>query len=142
MSDDSPHPREDWRPDVPCLTVAEFLERSAREPWMIVDCRRRNERLVSVLPGSVSLSQFRFQRARRKGRPLLLYCTVGRRSGVRVRQLRKRELPAYNLQGGVLAWAAARQPLVTLDGLPTLRVHVRGRPASTLPAGYQAVGAA
>ena len=64
---------DDMHPDVPRLTVAEFLAHSVHEPWLIVDCRPLRERLVSVLPGSVSLLQFRFQRARRKGKQLLVY---------------------------------------------------------------------
>ncbi len=151
MSDDPIHVRrspevirrcEDEHSGVPSLSVAEFIERSEREPWLIIDARPRRERLMSVIPGSVSLVQFRFQRAPREGKRLLLYCTVGRRSGAHVRRLHRRGLPAYNLEGGVLAWAAAGQPLVTLDGLPTRRVHVHRRPSDVLPPGYQAVGAA
>lgn len=131
-------PCKEQHPDVPWLSVAEYLRRSQDESWQIIDCRPPGERRVSILPGSISLLQFRFQRARHEGKQLLLYCTVGCRSGAHVRRFRKRGLPAHNLWGGVLAWAEAGQPFVTPHGQSTRRVHVHGRRPDVLPPEYEA----
>ena len=87
---------QDLTPDVPCLSAAEFLARREDEAWVIVDCRPLRERVVSILPGALSLRQFRFQRARHADKLWLLYCTIGLRSGIHVRRrepVHQRRLP-------------------------------------------------
>jgi rhodanese-related sulfurtransferase len=126
--------------DVPWLSVSEFLRRKEREAWTLVDSRPRHERTVSVIPGSVSREAFEAEIGAYRGGPLLVYCTIGCRSGAYARALRGRGLDAYNLWGGVLAWALAGQGFVTPGGQPTRAVHIHGKPRSVLPPGYRPVG--
>ena len=48
-----------------------------------------------------------------KGRPLLVYCRTGNRSGMACGILKKAGFePVYNVSGGVVAWQNANLPLV------------------------------
>jgi hypothetical protein len=48
-------------------------------------------------------------------------------------------MKAFNLHGGVLAWALNGGSFVTPEGEPTRRVHVYGEPWDVLPPEYEAV---
>jgi sodium/bile acid cotransporter 7 len=127
------------RPGAPWLTPEQFLELSREEPWTIVDERSPAERRVSAIPGAVSKEDFEAHLNRYAGDHILVYCTAGCRSGAYATQLRQEGLDAFNLGGGVLAWALNGGPFVTPDGRPTHRVHVHGHPLNLLPPGYEAV---
>jgi rhodanese-related sulfurtransferase len=127
-------------PDVPWLSVDEFLRQSQRDAWLIVDCRPPRERRVSVIPGSMSSTAFEAEMEQHREENLLIYCTVGCRSGVYAHALREKGFAAFNLWGGVLAWALNDGAFVTLDGQTTRQVHVHGRSRHVLPPGYEAVG--
>ena len=73
------------------------------------------------------------------GAEVIVYCTVGLRSGKTARQLRERGINALNLRGGILAWLAAGGALVDAQGAPTNRVHVYGRRWNAVPEGFEAV---
>jgi rhodanese-related sulfurtransferase len=49
-------------------------------------------------------------------RPILCVCQVGQRSDLAARFLLDRELVAFNVEGGMQAWAAAGLPYVRSDG--------------------------
>lgn len=51
-------------------------------------------------------------------RPIVAVCRVGGRSAKATDQLLAAGLGAVNLAGGMQAWAAAGQPVVTDDGTP------------------------
>ena len=51
-------------------------------------------------------------------REVVVVCKVGGRSAHAVAWLTAQGYDAVNLDGGMLAWAAARRPLVTDDGRP------------------------
>jgi rhodanese-related sulfurtransferase len=126
-------------PGVPSLSVREYLQRSEREDWTVIDSRSRRERSVSIIPDSISREAFESEAARYALRPLLVYCTVGCRSATYTQELRKRGYEAFNLWGGALAWALANRTFVTLDGRPTREVHAHGRSRKAFPAGYRPV---
>jgi len=127
-------------PKVPWLSADEFLRRSEQEDWSIVDVRSQREQAVSIIPGSLSGEEFEARIEEHKNKHILVYCTAGCRSGAYARTLRDRGLDAFNLRGGVLAWAHDDRPFVTLDGQPTRHVHVHGVGWDSLPPGYEAVG--
>ncbi|WBC16443.1 rhodanese-like domain-containing protein [Micromonospora sp. WMMA1998] len=54
----------------------------------------------------------------RSDRPVVAVCRSGKRSAVATARLRAVGVPAYNLTGGMRAWAAAGLPLVTDAGAP------------------------
>lgn len=126
-------------PNTPRLSMGEFLRRSEREEWIIVDVRSPRERAVSVIPGALGKEEFEARLEEAREKHILVYCTAGCRSGAYAQKLRERGLEAFNLQGGVLAWALGGGTFVTLDGQPTDHVHVYGRRWNSLPPGYKPV---
>jgi sodium/bile acid cotransporter 7 len=126
-------------PEVPWLTPSEFLERSREEPWTIVDVRTPPERGVSMIPGAIRKEAFEAHLDEHVERSILVYCTAGCRSGAYAEQLRERGLNAFNLRGGVLAWALNGGSFVSPGGEGTRRVHVHGSPWNVLPPEYEAV---
>jgi rhodanese-related sulfurtransferase len=127
------------RPEVPGLSPREFLERSREEQWTMVDVRTGPERAVSMIPGAVSKEVFEAHLEEYAKGPILVYCTAGCRSGSYARELREQGLYAFNLRGGVLAWALNGGPFVDPDAEPTRRVHVYGERRNVLPPDYEAV---
>ena len=122
----------------PEISVTEVLELEARDALLLVDARTDEERAVSVVPGSVPLAELDSELRDRPDATVVVYCTVGARSAGVTRTLRARGVEAWNLVGGVLAWAHAGRVFIH-DGLPTRRVHVYGRSWNLLPDGYDAV---
>ena len=107
---------------------------------LIVDVRSRRERHVSMLPGSVTVDEFRALYDPRRPQPVVAFCTIGQRSGFFARTLRERGVEAYNLAGGILLWVAEGGTVVDgRSGEPTRRVHVYGTRWNLLPSGYEAV---
>ncbi len=137
-------------PATPTLTVQSFTARGDRASMLVVDARLPAERAVSQIPGAISSEQLR-ERLNESaasladgGQPrvrptVLVYCTIGMRSAELTRELRSEGITAFNLSGGVLAWAEAGQPFVDGNGDPTRKVHVYGRLWNYLPVGYEAV---
>ena len=125
-------------PGTPSLQASEFLGRGDRDDFVVLDVRSPAERAVSRIPGAIDTSALPAA-ASLAGRPLLVYCTIGMRSAQATTALRSRGYEAFNLAGGVLAWAQAGQDFVDAEGLPTRKVHVYGTLWNHLPPGYQGV---
>jgi len=128
-------------PHLPRVDAA-ALRAGALDNPMLVDCRKTSEQAVSRLPGAVVRDDFEAQRdadpQRFAGRPVVIYCTIGYRSGRYAAALRKQGIDAYNLHGGVLDWAHDGGAFLTPEGADTRDVHVYGRQWSLLPADYDA----
>lgn len=121
--------------DVPVIRADALLAAVAGgHPPILLDVRAPAERAVSVIAGAVD-----DERAIAPGTNVVVYCTVGLRSGESARALRERGINAVNLRGGILAWLAAGGSVVDSTGAPTQRVHVYGRRWNALPAGFEAV---
>lgn len=127
------------RPGVSWLSPSEFVRRSREESWTIVDARTPLERQVSVIPRALSREAFEAHRDEYAKGPILVYCTAGCRSGAYAKELRQSGLNAFNLRGGVLAWAMNGGPFVEPNGEPIARVHVHGERWNVLPPRYEAV---
>jgi sodium/bile acid cotransporter 7 len=130
-------------PEAPWLTLDEFARRGEREEWVIVDVRRQFERNVSIIPGALDANEFKAW-ARERGQAcaeqaILVYCTAGCRSARYANKLRKSGFRAFNLYGGILAWALDGRTFVTPDGEETRRAHVYSDDWNVLPPGYEAV---
>lgn len=105
---------------------------------IFVDVRSAKERAVSNIAGAISLTEL--PEALESGkRPVVVYCTVGYRSGLAVLDLQKRGIAARNLRGGILAWVAAGGQVVDTDGKQTHKVHVYGKSWAVLPKGFEAI---
>lgn len=121
--------------DVPTLVPAELLRPERAAPAAVfLDVRTPAERAVSVIPGA--LSEVADVPA---GSRVVVYCTVGLRSGLAARALRAQGIDAYNLRGGVLAWLAAGGTVVDPAGVAVRRVHVYGRRWDLVPADVEAI---
>lgn len=55
-------------------------------------------------------------------RPVVVYCSIGYRSGDFAARLRARGIEAHNLAGGIFQWANEGRPMVK-NGQPTQHVH-------------------
>ena len=128
-------------PNAPWLSLSEFLEQSEREEWIIVDARAKRERDVSIIPGALSAKEFEARKARVDGydRHILVYCTAGCRSARYAQELLKQGFKAFNLRGGILAWALEGKTFVTPSGEITRQAHVYSGEWNVLPPGYESV---
>ena len=121
------------------ISVEEFVELREREDILLVDVREPEERAVSGIPGAVSKEEF--EGLKKKGtHPLVVvYCTIGYRSGRYVEGLNDEGIDAYNLKGSILSWVHAGHPVVDPEGNETDRVHVYGARWNLLPQKYEAI---
>ena len=120
------------------ITVKEFLELQREEEVILVDNRSEKERGISMIPSAISQKVFESRKESMRNKKIIVYCTIGFRSGRYSQRLMKQGFDAYNLKGGILSWAHNSQKFMNEDGA-TFRVHVHGKKWSLLPEGYQAV---
>ena len=119
--------QEDY-PGVRHISVTELKQDFADA--LLVDVRRLEEYETSHLPGAVHAPEpedIDRLRAQYPNTPMVMYCTVGVRSAVAVRDLLARDPsqqkpPVVNLAGSIFAWANSGEPLEDASG-PTSRVH-------------------
>lgn len=124
------------------VAYADSLEETPIETDDVVwlDVRDPRERRISTLPEAIDRSTYEERRDALAGRPVIVFCTVGYRSGLAARDLRRQGIEAHNLAGGILAWAHADRTVVDgRTGEPTRRVHVFGWRWNLLPEGWTAV---
>jgi rhodanese-related sulfurtransferase len=136
----------DGRFSVPQVDARDLMDATGQplSDVVLVDLRTISERQVSVLPGAVSTTnaeglQAAVLDATRAGKRVVLYCTIGYRSGRAAEQLNKNGAAVSNLRGGILAWTHAGGSLHDLQGAPTKRVHVFGHKWDLLPEGFESV---
>jgi rhodanese-related sulfurtransferase len=92
---------------------------------LLIDRREREEFDVSHLPGAFHANNkeeaLKIIEKEGKGRPVVVYCSVGYRSSVLARQLRKEGYTnVYNLEGSIFKWANEGRPVYQGDR----QVHV------------------
>jgi len=105
---------------------------------VIVDVREPAEREVSRLPNSIIPKELESYLEGHDNLRVVIYCTIGYRSGKFTRSLKNKGLKASNLAGGIVAWVHHGGP-IEHDGKPTRRVHVYGKKWNLLPEGYEPV---
>ena len=136
-------------PSVPEIT-AEALMAQMRDagtgnpkPYVLVDVRTADERVVSAIPGSISSLEYESDfDAKYRHERVVAYCTIGYRSGKYVEKLiQEKGVDAYNLRGSVLAWTHAAGELAEDggSGAPTKRVHTFGKKWALAAGGYESV---
>ncbi|MDQ2999663.1 MAG: rhodanese-like domain-containing protein [Fibrobacterota bacterium] len=97
---------------------------------ILIDVRQPREQEVSMLPHALTTSQFAaiYAPGIPKHKRLVVYCTIGYRSGKYAAELSKQGIKAENLEGGVLAWSFAggkfRVKDAKGDWMETNRIHV------------------
>lgn len=118
---------------------AEAAGETAPEPsFVLIDVRSEKETAVSVIPGAITAKMFEKDKAKYADRQAIAYCTSGYRSNQFAAKLITRGRSAKNFKASILGWCRARQPLRTLDGKPTRRVHTYSS-RNRVPDQYEAV---
>lgn len=126
-------------PSIKGVTADELVQLRAKKEVVLVDVREAKERAVSTIPGAITRADFELKKKTIGDRTVVAYCTIGYRSGKYVAELNKQGFPALNLEGSILAWVNAGQPVVDPRGAATKRVHTYGKQWALLPEGYEAV---
>ena len=125
-------------PTAPDVTVEKLLQWEKVDSVVLLDVRSAKERRVSMIPKAISQKEFEKNIVKYRDRKIIVYCTIGYRSGKKVVKMRKKGWNAYNLIGGVLAWSHAGQTFSAPDG-DSLRLHVYGKKWNLAPEKYTAV---
>lgn len=106
---------------------------------ILIDVRPEKERAVSVIPGSMTATEFEKNLSRNQGKEAVCYCTVGYRSAMYAQKMNRRGIPMKNFNGSILAWCQAHQKVETPDGQATNKVHVYAPKWNLLPPEYKGV---
>lgn len=107
------------------------------DPPLLLDVREPAEYAVSHLPGARNLPPDADPALALaevpRGRPLVVYCSVGWRSAEMARRLLAAGFTdVTNMRGSIFRWVRQGRPLVDTAGAPTRRVHAFGPPWSWL----------
>lgn len=112
---------------------------------VLLDIRQGYEQAVSMIPRSITTREFaeRFRKGIPRDKRIVVYCTIGFRSGQYAMQLAGQGIRAENLEGGVLAWSHIGGPFEVRNGAgmatATRRVHVYDKGWNYLHPDYEAV---
>jgi rhodanese-related sulfurtransferase len=114
---------------VPVIKAAELKSIIADTNLVLIDIRQPKEQEVSMLPHALTTAEFaeKFRKGIPSGKRLVVYCTIGYRSGKYAETLARQGIKSENLEGGVLAWTFVGGEFLTRDAsgnkIPTNRVH-------------------
>ncbi len=125
-------------PQISSITVEEFKQLKKQNNLVIVDVRTEKERMVSVIPGAISKADFEQNLDSYKDSAIIVYCTIGYRSGRYAQKLLKQGVNALNLEGSLLAWSHIDGELVNSSG-STKQVHVFGKRWELVAEDYQPI---
>jgi len=121
------------------IDLSEFIERSGSEPWVIVDARAEEEMVVSTIPDAISMDELCANLESYRQTSMLIYCTIGCRSGDAAESLMADGFQTHNLWGGVIAWALHGKPFITANGEDTFQVHVFDEKWNVIPPPYETI---
>ena len=95
------------------------------EKTVFIDVREPKEMRISMLPGAITQKEFEDHKEKYLRSNLVIYCTIGYRSGLFTEQISNEGFTAYNLKGGVLSWSHDRLGFYNGDQR-TNKIHVYG----------------
>lgn len=101
---------------------------ASTEKIVLVDVRTEHEKQVSMIPGAIDRNYFEQYLGDYRHQQIIVYCTIGYRSGFYTQTLREKGIDAYNLSEGILGWTHLDGPLLDSQQEPTKQVHVYSRP--------------
>jgi rhodanese-related sulfurtransferase len=91
------------------------VDRRLREDgWTVIDVREPDEHEAGHVAGTrhIELERLASQAETiERDRPVIFLCRIGSRSGMATQAFRASGYDAYNLRGGITAWAEAGLPL-------------------------------
>lgn len=105
---------------------------------VLVDVRPLKERKISMLPGAISIDQFKENKSQYKNYKIVAYCTIGHRSSQFAIKWSKKNYSTYNLKESLLGWAHRGLTFIK-GGKETKRAHVYEEAWNFLPKGYKGV---
>ncbi len=120
------------------ISAEEALDLFRAGEAVFVDVRDDDERKVSILPNAASETQFIADPEKYRNKTVIVYCTIGYRSGKFVFKNQIEAGKMKNLRGGILSWVHAGGELYDNAG-NTLRIHVYGPKWALQPRNYTAV---
>lgn len=129
----------------PWIKAAELKAILEDTNLILVDVRQPGERAVSMLPHALDTYQFAdgYRHGIPPGKRLVLYCTIGYRSGKYAEKLAEMKIKSEVLEGGILMWSFVRGPLVArksrTEWEPTKRIHVYDAEWNIVHPDYEAV---
>lgn len=114
-------------PLVEGITVSQLqqLQQQGQE-LLLVDVRSPEERAVSYIPGAITTKEFERDLEQYKNVKVIVYCTIGYRSGKYAQKLQQQGVKVLNLEGSLLAWSHVQGELINATGM-TNKVHIFGR---------------
>lgn len=119
--------------------VPSFSKENLPPEAVLVDVRSSYEREISSLPGAISKEVFAVKMQNFKDKKVVGFDTLGKRSIAWVTNMRAQGFEAYNLHGGILAWAHAGGEFVNAQGMPSKKVHVYAEAWDMLPDSFEAI---
>lgn len=127
-------------PEVSEMSVSQLRQHQQTQKIVLVDVRPPEERAVSIIPGAISTTELEANLDFYQKYPIVVYCTIGYRSGKYVQKLAEKQqnLELYNLKGSLLAWSHIKGELVNDSG-NTNQVHVYSPKWQLVADDYQAV---
>lgn len=112
---------------------------------VLLDVRQPDEQKVSMIPKAMTLPEFaeKFRKGLPRAKRIVVYCTIGYRSGRYAMELATQGITAENLEGGLLAWSHIHGPLEVRNDAgfhtATRRVHIYSSGWNFLHPDYEAV---
>ena len=116
--------------NVPEITIADAAKNINN--YLFLDAREQKEYKVSHLPNTRFVGYNNFTLSSLTGiakdKPLVIYCSIGKRSENITRKLKKAGYTnIHNLYGGVFEWVNAGNTVYDLQNKPTDKVHAYGK---------------
>ena len=110
--------------NVPDIDASTLRQRMQSGEVVLVDCREPYEQAVSMIKGAISRAEFDAAADRHGDSTIVVYCTVGYRSGRAAASLEKRlGRPVYNLSGGIIKWFNQGGQVIDSSGRLSDTVH-------------------
>lgn len=111
-----------------------LLQNDQKKPVLyLIDSREKKEFSVSRIAGAVNFPYDSFtiddvDLSQLRGKTVIVYCSIGYRSGKIAEALRAAGVKSvFNLYGGIFEWSNRGLPLVDAKGLSTKQVHAYSR---------------
>ena len=115
-------------PEFSSTSLHQLSQDNNDSEYTIVDVRTPEERSISMIAGAIDQESFERNRSDYLNQKIIVYCTIGYRSGFYTRSLRQSGFEAYNLSEGILGWTHIHGRLLNPKGQTTKQVHVYSRP--------------
>lgn len=125
-------------PEVKDISPQQAMVDMKTSKVIFVDAREPDEMKVSMLPDAVAETAFLKNPGKYGNHKVIIYCTIGYRSGRLAEKLEEKGFAAYNLKGGILAWVLEGGKIFDANG-ETRKIHVYGRKWDYPAEGYVSV---